>query len=70
MMTLKQLQQAAKEILTYIEWDREVINDFHTYAQRFGGTPGGNVYMFALRDALRGRGLTLEQLREEVKIKP
>ena len=66
-MTLKELEQAAREILRFIEWDRETINDFHSYAQRFGGTPGGNVFEFALRDALRSRGLTLEQFREETK---
>ena len=69
-MSTKELQRAAKEIAQWLEWDVEVINDFHRYAHRFGGTPGNNVYEFVLRHALRIHGLTLEQFREEAGIKP
>lgn len=64
-MTLKELRQALDEISRWLDWDTEMINDFHTYAQRFGGDPGSNVYTFVLTEALRGRGLTLEQFREK-----
>ena len=48
-----------------MEWQQATIDDFHAYAHRFGGTPGGDVYEFVIRDALRLRGTTLEKLREE-----
>ena len=63
-MNLKQIAEALKEAAKWAEWELESINDFHEYAQRFGGTPGGNVFTYVLRDALRFRGLTLEQFRE------
>lgn len=63
-MTMRELAQAAKQIAEYIEWDGGMINDFHKYAQHFKCTLGGNVYEFVLRDALRSRGMTLEQFRE------
>ena len=69
MMSMKQLEQAAKEIALWIEWERQMINDFHAYAHRFGGTPGKNVYEFVLRDALRLQGLTLEQFRQQTAAK-
>lgn len=63
--SLKDLAQGAKEIAEFIEWDREMIDAFHLYAQRFNpGGAGSNVYKFALEDALRYRGMTLERLRK------
>lgn len=62
-MTLKELRQALDEISRWLDWDKETINDFHAYAQRFGGVPGSNVYTFVLTEALKGRGLTLEQFK-------
>jgi len=64
-MNLRELLTATKEISRYIEWELETLEDFHRYAHRFGGTPGGNVYKFALEDALLSRGMTLEQLRKD-----
>lgn len=66
-MTIKELKQACKEISRWLQWNSETLNDFHAYAQRFGGKPGGNVYTFVLTEALRSRGLTLEQFRQEAK---
>lgn len=62
-MNLKQLLAALAQLARYIRWERETIADFHSYAHRFGGKPGCNVYKFALEDALRMRGVTLRQLR-------
>jgi transcriptional regulator with XRE-family HTH domain len=61
--SIRSLATAARTIAKWLEWDREVIEDFHAYAHRFGGSPGGNVYEFVLREALSNRGLTLEQFR-------
>jgi hypothetical protein len=62
-MSIKQLIAALKEAVKWAEWERESLEDFHAYAHRFGGKPGGNVYMFTLRDALAMRGMTLDQFR-------
>lgn len=67
MMTIKELKVALAEISRWLDWDTETINDFHAYAQRFDGKPGSNVYTFVLTEALRGRGLTLEQFRQEAQ---
>lgn len=66
-MNMKQMSEAAIEIARWLDWDRSVIDDFHRYAQRFNASLGCNVYEFALRDALRLRGLTLEQLRDDAQ---
>ena len=62
-MNLRELTEALKELTAYIEWERETIDAFHRYAHRFGGSPGSNVFMFVLEDALRWRGMTLEQFQ-------
>jgi hypothetical protein len=62
-MNLKELSQALKELAAYIEWERESIEDFHRYGYMFDATPGSNVFTFVLEDALRHRGITLEQFR-------
>jgi hypothetical protein len=65
-MSLKQLQQAAARISQYLDWDMETINETHAYCQRFHpGRAGSNVYALILEDALRSRGITIEQFRSE-----
>lgn len=64
-MTMTVIGKALKAAAEWVDWERETINDFHLFAQRFGSTPGSNVYDFVLRDALRFRGLTIEQLRDK-----
>lgn len=63
--SIRALADSARTIAKWLEWERESLEDFHAYAQKFGGKPGANVYEFALRDALVARGLTLEQFRSE-----
>lgn len=62
--THPQLIDALLLVADVLSWQSATIDDFHRYAHRFGGQPGGDVYEFALLDALRMRGLTLDQLRE------
>jgi hypothetical protein len=68
-VTTRELQKALETAVRWVKWDREVIDDFHEYAHRFGGQPGANVYTFALRQALASHGLTLEQFRRDYKRK-
>lgn len=72
MATIKELIDAlrpAEEILQWLRWERESLEDFHAYARTFHGTPGSNVFTFVLEDALRQRGLTLEQFRAGSSLK-
>jgi len=69
MMNLAQLRDALREMADVIEYEREVMEDFHAYSQRFGFTAGSNVFQNALEDALRHRGLTLERFRAERRIR-
>lgn len=62
-MNLMELHEALKELGRFIKWEWETIEDFHAYGHRFGGSPGSNVFTFVLEDALRHRGMTLEQFR-------
>ena len=64
-MTLKEMQKFIKELGTWIEWERESLDDFHAFAHRFGGSPGSNVFQFALKEALAHHGMTLKQFRAE-----
>ena len=61
--TLRDLRDALRQSAQWIDWEIELMDDFHAYAQTFGGSPGCNVFEFALRDALRVQGTTLEQFR-------
>lgn len=66
-MTLKQLQSAAAQIAQYLDWSAETINNAHAYCQKFHqGRAGSNVYALILEDALRSRGITLEQFISEM----
>jgi hypothetical protein len=60
---MKDLSEALGELKEWVDWERELIDDFHVYAQRFQFRPGANVFQCVLEDALRYRGLTLAQLR-------
>ena len=66
-MTLSEMLKALKQMGTWIEWERDSLEDFHKYAQKFGGSPGSNVFDFAFKDALAHRGMTLEQFRAEMR---
>jgi hypothetical protein len=68
-VNIYEIAQAMRQASQFFDWEREFIGDFHEYAQMFGGTPGCNVFEFALEDALKSRGLTLEKFREKVKEK-
>lgn len=63
-VSIRFLAEALKEAARWAEWDMESLEDFHAYAHMFDGQPGDNVYTFVLRDALRERGLTLQQFRD------
>ena len=65
MMTIKDVAAALTQASDYFNWEHQYLDDFHRYAHKFGGEPGGNVLHFLLEDALRLRGLTLEQFRAE-----
>jgi hypothetical protein len=60
-----ELASAVRTAAQFLSWEAQSLADFHNYAQKFGGPPGGNVFEFVLVDALRNRGLTLEQFRAE-----
>jgi hypothetical protein len=62
-MKMKELAERLREVASYIDWESEVIDDAHLYAQRFGASAGSNVFEFVLQDALRYRGETLERMR-------
>lgn len=47
-----------------MEWQHGTIEDFQAYAHRYGGMAGDDVYRFVLDDALRLRGISLEELRK------
>lgn len=63
--TLRDIRDAMLDAAQWIDWEIELMNDFHKYSQKFGCAPGGNVFEFVLRDALRQHGLSLEQFRAE-----
>lgn len=65
MHTLKDASKILRAIANILDWEKEVIVDVHRYAHEFGCTPGGNVFEFLLRDALRLRKISLESLREK-----
>lgn len=60
--SVRQLAEASDQITTWLRWEQESLSDFHAYGQAFG-VAGNDVYSLVLADALRFRGLTLEQLR-------
>jgi hypothetical protein len=62
--SIRGLAEASADITRWLTWELESLEDFHRYAQLFGGKPGGNVYTFVLEDALRSQGLTLAQFRD------
>ncbi len=66
-MTISELRRASIQITSYLLWNAESLERFHEYAQMFGGRPGGDVYTLVLEDALRARGLTLQQFDQRVK---
>jgi hypothetical protein len=61
----RQVAAALRIATRWVEQSLAAVDDFQNYSQRFGGTPGGNVFLFALHDALAHRGLTLDQFRAE-----
>lgn len=65
-MNTRELSEAITELQNWLNWNRDSLGDFHRYAHRFKGTPGSNVFTFVLQDALRYRGLTLEQFQSEI----
>lgn len=64
-MNARQLAASLREAANWAEWERDSLEDFHAYAQRFGAPAGGNVFEFVLRDALKFRGLTIDRFRAE-----
>ena len=66
-MTIPELRKANEEIGRFLLWESETLQWFHRYAQKFGCDPAANVFKFALEDALRHRGLTLEQFMAEYR---
>ena len=62
-LNVRQLAAALRTAADWATWERDSLEDFHAYAHRFGCAAGINVYQFVLEDALRHRGLTLDQLR-------
>jgi hypothetical protein len=64
--SIKYLAESAAEIEQWLSWEKESLELFHAYGQLLGCTPGGNVYMFVLEDALKGRGITMRQFCEKI----
>lgn len=62
-MSMKELHAAARQIADWIEWGGEAISLFHHYAHTYGASPGENVYLFVLEEALRSHGVTLAQFK-------
>jgi hypothetical protein len=68
LQTMQDIEDSLEGLLRWVQWDRGSIELFHAYAQRFNPNgAGSNVLLFALEDALRSRGLTLEQFTREVR---
>jgi hypothetical protein len=65
MTTAGDLAVALYKAAKILDWEREVIQDFHDYAQHFGASPGSNVFKFALKDALKFRDVNIEAVRRE-----
>lgn len=61
--SVREMQEGARDIVSFLTWHRESLELFHEYAQRFGGTPGSDVFLFVLENALRLQGMTLEQFK-------
>ena len=64
-ITCNNLPEIFKQLSLWAEWEKETLEDFHAFAQQFGGSPGRNALEFALREALRNHGITLEQFRAD-----
>jgi hypothetical protein len=64
-LNTKELIAAMKQVQVWLEFEHDSLELFHAYSHRFGATPGTDVFMFVLKDALAHRGMTLEQLKAE-----
>jgi hypothetical protein len=53
--TLRDLAAALNQAARYVRWEREIIEQFHSYAHEYGCSPGRNVFQFVLDDARRMR---------------
>ena len=65
--SIRELIEGTQDLTTWLKWERESLELFHAYAQRFGGKPGSNVFLHVLSHALARQGLTLKQFKLSVK---
>lgn len=63
-MTIPELRKALDEMDQYLQWEQEMLERYHHYAQMFGAPPGSNVFRYVLVGALTFRGITLGQFDE------
>ncbi|MFL6350882.1 MAG: hypothetical protein ACJ74Z_03400 [Bryobacteraceae bacterium] len=66
-MNIHELAQSLGQLAMWVKWEGETLNEFHSYAKRFGAPSGCNVFQFVLEQALTARGVTLDQFRAEMK---
>jgi hypothetical protein len=52
---MREIIQALKQVIQILEWEREIIDEFQSYARKYGAPLGGNVFKFVLDDARRLR---------------
>ena len=67
--TIREVVDTLRIAADILESERATLDDFHAYADKFGGGPNPDAYGFVLSDALRSRGFTLEEFRASVKRK-
>jgi hypothetical protein len=60
-VNIKECHAALIQVAQMLDWEYQLLQDFHDYAQKFGASPGINVFDFVLRDALAARKIGTEE---------
>jgi hypothetical protein len=66
-VTIRDVVDTLRLAANILQNERATLDDFHAYAEKFGEANNPDAYLFVLTDALRLRGLTLEEFRESRK---
>jgi hypothetical protein len=65
--SIRELRSALRQLDKFLSWERDVIEQFHSYAREYGCQPGGNVFQFVLDDARKMRRAALEREKDGSK---
>ena len=66
-MTVKELAKAMQEIAELLVYESETLEQYHAYAQMFDFSPGSNIFIQVLEDALAFRESSFEELKAAIE---